>query len=124
MTLQVVDDVGCRAACANCVFTAFHDRHDRLSLDELSDLFDQALAMNVTNIYLVGADPFYRDDTEEFLDVLARHRYQFFLLFTEGQKVSPANLDQMRRAGKKFGVASACIGGGQGIAMLIETPSA
>jgi len=31
---------------------------------------------------------------------------------------------QMRRAGKKFGVASACIGGGQGIAMLIENPSA
>lgn len=31
---------------------------------------------------------------------------------------------QLRRAGKKFGVASACIGGGQGIAMLIENPNA
>ncbi len=31
---------------------------------------------------------------------------------------------QLRRAGKKYGVASACIGGGQGIAMLIENPNA
>ncbi len=99
VTLHVIDDVGCRAACANCVFTAFRDRRDRLSLDELSDLLDQALAMNVTNVYLVGADPFYRDDTAEFLAVLARHRYQYFLLFTEGQEVAPAHLDQLRAAG-------------------------
>ncbi len=31
---------------------------------------------------------------------------------------------QLRRSGKRFGVASACIGGGQGIAMLIENPNA
>jgi acetyl-CoA acetyltransferase family protein len=31
---------------------------------------------------------------------------------------------QLRRAGKRYGVASACIGGGQGIAMLIENPGA
>ncbi|MDA1264604.1 MAG: acetyl-CoA C-acetyltransferase [Planctomycetota bacterium] len=31
---------------------------------------------------------------------------------------------QLRRSGKRFGVASACIGGGQGIAMLIENPKA
>ena len=33
-------------------------------------------------------------------------------------------LFQLRRTSKKFGVASACIGGGQGIAMLIENPGA
>lgn len=33
-------------------------------------------------------------------------------------------LYQLRRTGKKYGVASACIGGGQGIAMLIENPGA
>jgi len=33
-------------------------------------------------------------------------------------------LYQLRRSAKKYGVASACIGGGQGIAMLIENPSA
>jgi len=31
---------------------------------------------------------------------------------------------QLRRAGKRYGMASACIGGGQGIAMLIENPGA
>ena len=31
---------------------------------------------------------------------------------------------ELKRSGKRFGVASACIGGGQGIAMLIENPSA
>lgn len=30
----------------------------------------------------------------------------------------------LRRTGKRYGVASACIGGGQGIAMLIENPQA
>ena len=31
---------------------------------------------------------------------------------------------QLRRSGKRLGVASACIGGGQGIAILIENPAA
>ena len=31
---------------------------------------------------------------------------------------------QLRRSGKRFGIASACIGGGQGIALLIENPQA
>ncbi|MCZ6598041.1 MAG: acetyl-CoA C-acetyltransferase [Planctomycetota bacterium] len=31
---------------------------------------------------------------------------------------------QLRRSGKRYGMASACIGGGQGIAMLIENPRA
>ena len=31
---------------------------------------------------------------------------------------------QLRRGKKRFGVASACIGGGQGIAILIENPRA
>jgi acetyl-CoA acyltransferase 2 len=31
---------------------------------------------------------------------------------------------ELRRANKRFGVASACIGGGQGIAMLVENPRA
>ena len=29
---------------------------------------------------------------------------------------------ELRRAGKRYGIASACIGGGQGIALLIENP--
>jgi acetyl-CoA C-acetyltransferase len=31
---------------------------------------------------------------------------------------------ELRRSNKRFGIASACIGGGQGIAMLIENPRA
>jgi acetyl-CoA C-acetyltransferase len=30
----------------------------------------------------------------------------------------------LRRAGLRYGIASACIGGGQGIALLIENPEA
>ena len=32
-------------------------------------------------------------------------------------------LYQLRRSNKRLGVASACIGGGQGIAMLVENPA-
>ena len=31
---------------------------------------------------------------------------------------------ELRRSGLRYGVASACIGGGQGIALLIENPEA
>ena len=30
---------------------------------------------------------------------------------------------ELRRAGMRYGIASACIGGGQGIALLIENPA-
>ncbi len=33
-------------------------------------------------------------------------------------------MHELRRSGKRYGIASACIGGGQGIAILIENPSA
>jgi acetyl-CoA C-acetyltransferase len=31
---------------------------------------------------------------------------------------------ELKRAGLRYGIASACIGGGQGIALLIENPDA
>jgi acetyl-CoA C-acetyltransferase len=31
---------------------------------------------------------------------------------------------QLRRDGLRYGIASACIGGGQGIAMIVENPAA
>jgi acetyl-CoA C-acetyltransferase len=31
---------------------------------------------------------------------------------------------EMQRAGVRYGIASACVGGGQGIALLLENPEA
>ncbi|MHC4924967.1 MAG: acetyl-CoA C-acyltransferase, partial [Planctomycetota bacterium] len=31
---------------------------------------------------------------------------------------------ELRHRNKRYGIASACIGGGQGIALLVENPSA
>ena len=99
VTLQVIDDVGCKAACANCVYTAMRDKGARLDLPDMDRLLGQALEMNVTNVYLLGADPFYRDDIDALLDLLARRRYQLFLLFSEGQAITDAHLDRIRAAG-------------------------
>ena len=41
-----------------------------------------------------------------------------------GARLAITLLKELRRRGGGRGVASACIGGGQGIAMLIENPSA
>jgi len=35
-----------------------------------------------------------------------------------------ARAHELQRSGKRYGIASACVGGGQGIAMPIETPEA
>lgn len=97
--LNLVDDVGCRASCSNCIFTSFYHRRDHLSLEDIDRLLDEALGMNTTNVMLMGADPFYRDNIDEFLDLLARHRYQMFFLFTEGKRVKKEHLERIRRAG-------------------------
>jgi len=41
-----------------------------------------------------------------------------------GSRLVLTLMHQLRRSGKRFGIASACIGGGQGIAILIENPRA
>jgi acetyl-CoA acetyltransferase len=41
-------------------------------------------------------------------------------LGASGARLVLTLLLELRRRGKKFGVASACIGGGQGIAMIVE----
>ncbi len=39
-----------------------------------------------------------------------------------GVRLSMTVARELRRAGLRYGIASACIGGGQGIALLIENP--
>ncbi len=41
-----------------------------------------------------------------------------------GTRLTLTLMYQLRRSGKRYGMASACIGGGQGIALLIENPRA
>jgi acetyl-CoA acetyltransferase len=41
-------------------------------------------------------------------------------LAATGTRLVITLLGELKRRGKKFGVASACIGGGQGIAMIVE----
>ncbi len=41
-------------------------------------------------------------------------------LAASGARLAYTTLHELRRAGKKYGVASACIGGGQGIAAILE----
>jgi acetyl-CoA C-acetyltransferase len=41
-----------------------------------------------------------------------------------GVRLSITLARELRRSGNRYGIASACIGGGQGIALLIENPGA
>jgi acetyl-CoA C-acetyltransferase len=45
-------------------------------------------------------------------------------LAATGVRLSVTVARELRRAGLRYGIASACIGGGQGIALLLETPVA
>jgi MoaA/NifB/PqqE/SkfB family radical SAM enzyme len=99
VTLSVVDDIGCKAGCDHCVFNAFSVRGPGLALADLDRLFDQALGLNVTTVYLIGADPFYRDNADAYLDLLASKRWQTFMLFTEGRRLDDRHVERIRRAG-------------------------
>lgn len=99
VTLQVVDDIRCGAACTHCLFTAYTVKGAGLSHAELDDLLTQAQAMDIGHVYLMGADPFYRKDPAAYIDLLARHHHQIFYLFTEGQRLSDDHLDRILRAG-------------------------
>jgi acetyl-CoA C-acetyltransferase len=41
-----------------------------------------------------------------------------------GVRISITVARELKRSGKRYGIASACIGGGQGIALLVENPEA
>jgi len=41
-----------------------------------------------------------------------------------GVRISVTVARELKRSGKRYGIASACIGGGQGIALLVENPEA
>ena len=45
-------------------------------------------------------------------------------LAASGLRLATTVARELRRAGERYGIASACIGGGQGIALLIENPDA
>ena len=44
-------------------------------------------------------------------------------LATTGVRLTITLAREMQRAGVRWGIASACIGGGQGIALLLENPA-
>lgn len=41
-----------------------------------------------------------------------------------GVRISVTVARELKRSSKRYGIASACIGGGQGIALLVENPEA
>lgn len=41
-------------------------------------------------------------------------------LGASGSRITAHLIYELKRTGKKFGIGSACIGGGQGIAVLVE----
>ncbi|MEO7887896.1 MAG: acetyl-CoA C-acyltransferase, partial [Polaromonas sp.] len=43
-------------------------------------------------------------------------------LAVTGVRLTMTVAREMRRAGARYGIASACVGGGQGIALLLENP--
>ena len=45
-------------------------------------------------------------------------------LAATGVRLSVTVARELRRGGLRYGIASACIGGGQGIALLLENPDA
>ena len=45
-------------------------------------------------------------------------------LAASGLRLTTTVARELKRAGERYGIASACIGGGQGIALLIENPDA
>lgn len=45
-------------------------------------------------------------------------------LAATGVRITTTLARELKRSGKRFGIASACIGGGQGIAILVENPEA
>jgi acetyl-CoA C-acetyltransferase len=45
-------------------------------------------------------------------------------LATTGVRLTITLARELKRSGLRYGVASACIGGGQGIALLLENPEA
>ena len=45
-------------------------------------------------------------------------------LATTGVRLTITLAREMQRSGVRYGVSSACIGGGQGIALLLENPNA
>jgi len=99
MTMQLIDDIQCRAGCSHCVFTGFSVRGPGLTLAEMGRLLDEAEDLDVTYVYLIGSDPFYRDDPGALLALLAARKNQVFYLFTEGRRVTTAWLDAIAAAG-------------------------
>jgi MoaA/NifB/PqqE/SkfB family radical SAM enzyme len=99
VTLQIVDDIRCGARCSHCLFSAYTVRGEGLSLEELSGLLDQAEALDIGHVYLMGADPFHRANPDAYLSMLAQHRRQIFYLFTEGQRLEERHLAAIQRAG-------------------------
>jgi Thiolase, C-terminal domain len=46
------------------------------------------------------------------------------IAFTERSPGAPRPARELKRSETRYGIASACIGGGQGIALLVENPRA
>ncbi|MBN1525059.1 MAG: radical SAM protein [Spirochaetales bacterium] len=98
-SLQIIDSVDCGASCKGCFLRTYHDQKKRIPLPRLALLCKEAASMNISTIYMLGADPFYREDIDTLIKVLGRQRHQLFLLFTDGLKISAENAGSMKRAG-------------------------
>ena len=95
---------------------------DREAADRERRAYERVQALlTVETVTAVRSSGIDRGQTDTILSLLA--------LTYSGPAEGPGRLTltlarELQRAGLRYGVSSACVGGGQGIALLIENPSA
>lgn len=98
-TLQIMDNLQCQGHCTGCLFRRFSHRQKNLDQKTMEHLLTQAEDLGITTVYLLGADILLREDSQEYLEMLGRHRSMLFLLFTEGHGLNEEAMDKIEGFG-------------------------
>lgn len=98
----------CNLACLHCSVgsnPSVSTKND-LTKEELHDFFDQCDAAGLETLRLTGGEPMIRPDFWEILEDASTHRRFSLVLFTNGTRVTAANVGRLvaikRRMGSRF----------------------
>jgi MoaA/NifB/PqqE/SkfB family radical SAM enzyme len=72
-SIQWTSTSGCNLRCKHCYASSAERSEDELTTDEVLHIVDQACAMGVDSLHVLGGEPFFREDMARILRYASEH---------------------------------------------------
>jgi radical SAM protein with 4Fe4S-binding SPASM domain len=89
----------CNFNCRHCYMEAPHGKYGDLAFKDILHFIEQFIHANIIHVSLTGGEPFFRNDIDRIIEVLAEKKIWIREIFSNGSLINEDHLTMIRNNG-------------------------